>query len=70
MYIFECFSFLRYEDEINKRTDCENNFVLIKKVCLSLHIHILKMKQLLACQLCQEPTFSLFHLNINHSCIY
>lgn len=32
-----CFFFFRYEDEINKRTDCENNFVLIKKVCLSLH---------------------------------
>lgn len=23
----------RYEDEINKRTECENEFVLIKKVC-------------------------------------
>lgn len=62
--------FLRYEDEINKRTDCENNFVLIKKVCLSLHIHILKIKVVSLCQLCQEPTFSLFHLNINQSYIH
>lgn len=27
------FIFSRYEDEINKRNDFENNFVLIKKVC-------------------------------------
>lgn len=25
--------FHRYEDEINKRNECENNFVLLKKVC-------------------------------------
>lgn len=30
----------RYEDEINKRTECENDFVLIKKVsdCLDEQI--------------------------------
>ena len=28
------FLLFRYEDEINKRTECENDFVLIKKVCL------------------------------------
>lgn len=39
------FLFLRYEDEINKRTDCENSFVLNKKVCLSLHILIMKQLQ-------------------------
>lgn len=27
---------LRYEDEINKRTECENDFVLIKKVCVGV----------------------------------
>lgn len=26
---------LRYEDEINKRTECENDFVLIKKVSIT-----------------------------------
>lgn len=54
--------FFRYEDEINKRTDCENNFVLIKKVCLSLHN---PDKDVLKCQQCFEPTLSLFHMKVN-----
>lgn len=29
----------RYEDEINKRTDSENSFVLLKKVNYSLYFH-------------------------------
>ena len=33
---------LRYEDEINKRTECENDFVLIKKV--SIEIQCLRLK--------------------------
>lgn len=39
------FSPLRYEDEINKRTECENDFVLIKKVsvaiCICCKLHTL-----------------------------
>lgn len=30
----KCFLLLRYEDEINRRTECENDFVLIKKVSI------------------------------------
>lgn len=34
--------FSRYEDEINRRTECENDFVLIKKVsvCVCVNDHI------------------------------
>lgn len=28
------FFFPRYEEEINRRNDCENTFVLAKKVCV------------------------------------
>lgn len=58
--------FFRYEDEINKRTDCENNFVLIKKVCLSLYIP----DNGAVISLCYESAFNLLHININQCCIY
>lgn len=31
--------FCRYEDEINRRTECENDFVLLKKVSQLIHFH-------------------------------
>lgn len=57
--------FFRYEDEINKRTDCENNFVLIKKVCLSHHI----LDNGAVISLCYKPAFNLLHIDNNQCCI-
>lgn len=34
---------LRYEDEINKRTECENDFVLIKKVSIIIYFFVLNL---------------------------
>lgn len=48
------FFFFRYEDEINKRTECENDFVLIKKVriqMISISLHLKKTQQCYILQL-------------------
>lgn len=60
--------FFRYEDEINKRNESENTFVLIKKVCI--HSHILDLKTVISLLEKEHHLFLGVRVDCNSDCYY